>query len=395
MRILLVCNNVSLFGGIERVVCNLANAFAEKGCEVVVYSLEPQKYNGFYVYNSVERGINFIWYQGCHRAGFLKFSKPKSLAGKFWREVKRLLVFPVLYYFKSDKSRKFKKVLKKFNPHIVIDNIYTDDAKKLFKYFAKEKVIRVVHTSFDIHTKFNSGLSNFCQIVLLTPQEMGEFKQKYPQANFHIIPNFIPEIPKQNIDYVNKVVLSVGRLCDGKGFFRLIDIWEIVQKDSRFGEWKLHIVGDGLLKEQIQEKIKAKNLQDSIILKPFTNQIEQEYLQASIYVMTSHYEGLPMVLIEAESFGLPCIAFDVKTGPSDIIENEKSGFLIPDGDLEGYAEKLKALMQNQNLRESMGKRAKEIAQEKFSKEVIMKKWFELFERLSIKRGSIRKFRSLY
>ena len=170
---------------------------------------------------------------------------------------------------------------------------------------------------------------------------------------------------------------------DQKDFFRLVDIWEIVQRDLRFGEWKLHIVGDGLLKEQIQEKIKTKNLQDSIILKPFTNQIEQEYLQASIYVMTSLFEGLPMVLIESASFSLPQISFDINTGPSDIIENEKSGFLVEDNDLEGYAEKLKALMQDQNLRESMGKRAKEIAQEKFSKEVIMKKWFELFERLSM------------
>ena len=102
-------------------------------------------------------------------------------------------------------------------------------------------------------------------------------------------------------------------------------------------------------------------------------------MQASIYVMTSHFEGLPMVLVESASFGLPQISFDINTGPSDIIENEKSGFLIPDGDLEGYAEKLKTLMQNQNLRESMGKRAKEIAQEKFSKEVILLKWQKMFD----------------
>ena len=373
LRILITCDDISMGGGAERVVVNLSNAFVENGCEVWVYSVRQKFADLPYNY---DKRVQFVeYFRG------IGFPKPKSYIGKLWREVKRF----VLWYIYTDWSRQFKKSARKSD--FIICNTHTNKLNKILSQKNnKNKTIKLVHNCYEFYNEFKIDLKIFKNIVLLTEKNLKAFKQKYPQANFHIIPNFIPEIPKQNVDYANKIILSVGRMYKGdqKGFFRLIDIWEIVQKDSRFDEWKLHIVGNGLLKEQIQEKIKTKNFQDSIILKPFTNQIEQEYLKASIYVMTSHFEGFGMVLIEAESFGLPCIAFDINTGPSDIIENEKSGFLIPDGDLEGYAEKLKALMQNQNLRESMGKRAKEIAQEKFSKEVIMKKWFELFERLSIK-----------
>lgn len=378
LRVLITCDDISMGGGAERVVANLSNALVEKGCEVWVYSLNRGFVDLPYHYD--ER----IKLKGCLNG--MGFSKPKNLLGKVWREIKRIVMFPIIYYFNTDVERQFRRGIKSFNPDFIICNTHSNKLNKILsRENNKSRSIKIVHNCCEFYNKFKIDLEIFENIVLLTAQDFKAFKQKYPQANFHIIPNFIPEIPRQNVDYVNKVVLSVGRFAKQKGFSRLIDIWQIIQQDLVFKGWKLIIVGDGELKLEIQEKIKTKNLQDSIILKPFTKEIEQEYLQASIYVMTSLFEGLPMVLIEAASFSLPQISFDINTGPSDIIENEKSGFLIPDGDLEGYAEKLKALMQDQNLRESMGKRAKEIVQEKFSKEVIMKKWFELFERLSMQK----------
>ena len=202
---------------------------------------------------------------------------------------------------------------------------------------------------------------------------------------------------------------------DQKGFLRLLDIWKVVQtkiKDStslaegdkgggfccaemesthplassaREGEiedlsqWKLIIVGDGVLKGEIESKIRALNLGESVLLKPFTKDIEREYLGASIYAMASHFEGFPMVLLESTSYGLVPISFDIATGPSDIIENNKSGFLIADNDLQGYADKLIALMRDESMRKRFGSEAKRIVNENFSKEVIMEKWREVFE----------------
>ena len=144
-------------------------------------------------------------------------------------------------------------------------------------------------------------------------------------------------------------------------------------------EWKLAIVGDGILKSEIQAKIHSLNLQDSIILKPFTKDIECEYLGASIYAMSSHFEGFGMVLAEASSYALPCIAFDIATGPSDIIAHNKSGYLIADNDLESYAKHLIALMSDENLRMRFGAESKRLVSEKFSQSVVIQKWQELLE----------------
>ena len=88
-----------------------------------------------------------------------------------------------------------------------------------------------------------------------------------------------------------------------------------------------------------------------------------------------------MVLIEAQSYALPTISFDIATGPSDIIENEKSGYLIKDNDLNEYATKLKTLMSDESLRAKMGAKSKEIVKSKFSKDVVMKQWENLFKKL--------------
>ena len=146
-------------------------------------------------------------------------------------------------------------------------------------------------------------------------------------------------------------------------------------------QWKLIIVGDGILKDEIETKIKALNLQDSIILKPFTKEIEKEYLSASIYAMSSHFEGFPMVLIESTSYGLAPISFDIKTGPSDIIADNQSGFLVKDNDLQDYADKLITLMSDENLRANFGKKAKTLVSEKFSKEVVIKLWEKVFDEM--------------
>lgn len=94
--------------------------------------------------------------------------------------------------------------------------------------------------------------------------------------------------------------------------------------------------------------------------------------------MTSHTEGFGMVLIEASSYTLPCIAFDIPVGPSAIIKNEKTGFLIEDNNLKEFVSKLCFLMDNKNLREQIDKAARLRIQENFTKEIIIKQWEELF-----------------
>ncbi|ARR03274.1 glycosyltransferase, family 1 [Campylobacter vicugnae] len=376
MKILLIIDDATIVGGVERVVSNLSNTFLENKHEICVISL--------YGYDKKDRKLPFL-YEEQIKLYFLKHIHSKELRSlqvsniflKLLREILRPAVQTINFFIKRSKLSEFKNIISNFKPDFILDNSYSS----IFdNYLSNQKAIKVIHIGFDIYKNVELKHEN---IILLSSKELDSYKTKYPNSNFYIIPNFLPNISNLNTNYSQKCVVSIGRMdrSNQKGFLRLIDIWKLIQDSSEFKDWKLHIVGDGELKEKIENKIKDLNLTNSIILKPFTKDVESEYLSASIYAMTSHFEGLPMVLIEAQSYALPTIAFDIATGPSDIIEDDKSGYLIEDNNLNEYATKLKTLMSDENLRAKMGAKSKEIVKSKFSKDVVMKQWMELFERL--------------
>jgi glycosyltransferase involved in cell wall biosynthesis len=370
---LIVVPDLSIVGGRERVVANLSNELV-KNYKIYITSIFNANKNIVFDYS---KNIELIKLSDIKE---ITLPNVKNPFFKILRELARPLVRFANRIIIKIMSRRFIKLAKEIEPDFIIDN---SDSFINGKFTLKNSaIIKLIHGKFDIYKNFDlDGLQNF---VLLSSKELNKFKTKYPNSNFYIIPNFIPNISNLNTNYSQKVVVSIGRLSKEKGFLRLIDIWKLIQDSSEFKDWKLHIVGDGELKEKIENKIRDLNLTNSIILKPFTKDVESEYLSASIYAMTSHFEGLPMVLIEAQSYALPTISFDIATGPSDIIEDEKSGYLIEDNDLNEYATKLKTLMSDENLRAKMGAKSKEIVKSKFSKDVVMKQWMELFKRIKNK-----------
>ena len=350
MKILLTIGDITLKGGAERVVANLANAYVQIGLDVEILSFyKSGDKEAFELDNRVK--LSYM-----HQKSFDK--KRKNFFYKMSYK------FIESYILKRDfKDKDF--IIFNNSPHF-----------PLFKN-KNTKYIRINHTASK--GRYLKRYDYFDALVLIATGEIDFWKKHHKSVA--IIPNFLPNISNLNTNYSQKVVVSVGRLSKEKGFLRLIDIWKLIQDSKEFKDWKLHIVGDGELKEKIENKIRDLNLTNSIILKPFTKDVESEYLSASIYAMTSHFEGFGMVLIEAQSYALPTISFDIATGPRDIIEDEKSGYLIEDNNLNEYATKLKTLMQDESLRAKMGAKSKEIVKSKFSKEVVMKQWMELFERI--------------
>ena len=164
-----------------------------------------------------------------------------------------------------------------------------------------------------------------------------------------------------------------------KQFDQLLDIFhEFVKRDH---SWELVIIGNGELFDNLQEQIKELDLGDIVKIKPYSHHIEQEYLKASVLLSTSNREGLPMVMIEAMSYGLPVIAYDCKTGPSDIIINRQNGFLIPLDDKEEMLKCMLDIACDDELRSRMSQCA--IADSKrFSPESVYPKWDALFEELA-------------
>lgn len=214
----------------------------------------------------------------------------------------------------------------------------------------------------------------FDKFVVLTHED-----QSYWGAlpNLEVIPNAAMHLTDHFSDGSARRVIAVGRLDYQKGFDRLIRAWDLVQRSGRFADWRLDIFGQGEWHDMLQGMIDERGLAATTRLCRPTTQIGDEYARSSLHVMTSHYEGFGMVIVEAMACGLPSVAFDCKCGPKDIIRPGENGLLVRDGDEEGLAQALMTLMEDDTLRKRMSQRAREVVKE-YSEEAVMARWMRLF-----------------
>jgi glycosyltransferase involved in cell wall biosynthesis len=187
-------------------------------------------------------------------------------------------------------------------------------------------------------------------VVTLTQSNAANFNHAKIIAT---IPNFSTLNPQMHPDYYTKNVVSIGRDCWEKDFSRMRRLWKNVSE--KYPDWQLHIHHN-------------------------TKDVVKAYTAGSIFIMTSRFEGFPLVLIEAMQCGLPCIAFDCPYGPREIIKNGENGFLIPYDDDSSFIEKLTYLMEHPEEREQMGKAAQKTAA-KYDKIQIMNQWKKLLTEL--------------
>lgn len=188
-----------------------------------------------------------------------------------------------------------------------------------------------------------------------------------------VIPNPAPGwTGSYNCD--SKVILSVGQLLPIKRFYLAVEIASSVLKNEQ--EWKWIICGEGPERRRLEKMIHDYGLEDKVLLLGTVLDMNAQYQNAAIVVMTSYMEGLPMVLLEAKAHGIPIVSFDIMTGPSDIIDDSVNGFLIQDNDIETMAEKVSLLMKDRNLRSSFSKQAK-IGLERFNLNNVLNSWERL------------------
>lgn len=243
------------------------------------------------------------------------------------------------------------------------------------------RYVRLWHLNAPKHlsTRKARNLAKFDTLVVLSQKELATW-QSYHKC-VRVIPNFLPHLPTTFSDPSTKVVLSVGRLSGEKGFDRLLDIWAMVQDRAKsqkeLSQWQLHIVGNGALREKLESTIAQKGLRKSVRLVGFRQDMESVYLGASVYAMCSYFEGFGMALAEACSYGLAGIAFDIAAGPSDIITQGRSGYLIENGDKESFATRLCELMRDETRRAEFGTNARELMAQNFSKQAVMPQWQEV------------------
>lgn len=216
--------------------------------------------------------------------------------------------------------------------------------------------------------------SKFDRFVLLTE----EGKKEWTSKNVSVIPNPLWFEADKVSSLDNKVAIAIGRHTHQKGYDRMLDIWSnILQKHP---DWKLKIYGKTNQDYDVMAMAIERGVEGSVLFVEPQADIISAYQEASVFLLTSYWEGFGMVLIEAMECGVPCVAFDCPVGPSEIIENGYNGFLIPDGNIEEYTSKVNMVISDKALREKMGKQARQSVS-KFEIEPIMNKWIALFNSL--------------
>lgn len=218
----------------------------------------------------------------------------------------------------------------------------------------------------------------FDRFVVLTNEDRGYWGT---MPNIEVIPNAAMFMGTRQADMSNKRILAVGRLDYQKGFDRLLDAWRIVQQHPEFHNWRLDIFGQGEWHDQLVQTIRRYGLEQQTAINPPTSDIGAEYARSSMLVMSSNYEGFPMVMIEAMAGGLPVVAFDFLCGPKDIIYPGQNGLIVPNGNIPALADAMMKLMASEPLRQQLSVNARKVT-ETYSEEQVMKQWVGLFRSLT-------------
>ena len=376
MKLIYCTHSICNPGGMERVLLNKVTYLVNKlHWDVSIVTTDQKGHSPFYVFpqevRRVDLGIN---YSDDNSKGTLR-----KISGYLYRRRKhKKRLEALLQQEKADIVVSLYPSESSFIPDI------QDGSKKVLelhycKFFRLQYGRNGLLGWIDKwRTKQDERIvRRFDKFVVLTHEDRG-YWGKLP--NIEVIPNAALHVSDTYSDVSKHRVIAVGRLDYQKGFDRLIEAWEIVQKDNRYSDWQLDIFGQGEWQEKLQRSIEEKGLQHSIRINRPTVHIGHEYVNSSMLVMSSHYEGFPMVMIEAMACSLPVVSFDYKCGPKDIIQEGVNGLLVPDNDIVGLARAMMRLMGDETLRKHLSENAKAIVNT-YSEEVVMNKWVNLFTSL--------------
>lgn len=338
MKILVYFNSMTPAGGIERVISQHISFLVEGGHQVILLT----KDNGFSFYK-LPSTVEF---------DSLEVRMNLDMNSRFKR------IFQVLNVF-CKSIFKLKRKISYHNPEIIYIATPLNLLEVYCTQFHCKNILVTEHSSFLAYNKIYQNIAKklYKKLkLLIVPTTLDSQYYNALGINNHYLPNPLPFYNETSSKLNNKLILNVGRFTNDKRHELLINLWSKT-KGKDLG-WKLKIIGKGENEFKIVELIKNLNLKESVILAPPTKEIETEYLNASVFVLTSIAEGFGLVLAEAMACGVPCISVDCPSGPKDIITNGKTGFLIGEGRFQDFIDNLDLLMENEELRKQMGKQAK-------------------------------------
>ncbi len=370
MRILYVTDALAVWGGIERVLSDKMNYLVrEYGYEVYVVTADQG-----------DHPIPFPLDERVH----VKDMKIRFHQQYKYHGIKRILKYREL---KRIYSNRLNTYISEIKPD-VISCIRDGYASAVLDIKGNIPVIFESHAMYrDVEFENATLMHHFITylkrrkfrkldvIVALTQGDADDWKRVCHHVC--VIPNVVHlnETGKYSPCNSRRVVFA-GRFDFQKNQGSMLNIWSIVQQ--RHPDWFLDMYGNGELMTYYEQEVASRNL--NIHVHSAVPDIFEKFMEASMLVMSSLYEPFGLVLAEAKSCGLPVVAFDCPYGPADIINDGVDGFLVEDRNVDAFAERVCQLIENETLRQKMGKAAISSAQ-RYRPEVIMPKWKQLFTNL--------------
>ncbi|MBO7046999.1 MAG: glycosyltransferase family 4 protein [Prevotella sp.] len=362
-------------GGVERVLTLKANYFAEHfGYDITIILTEGKDKPLFYPLSDkikvINLDINFeeMWTCSFLKKAFVYLKKQRIFKKRLSEELLRIrpdITMSLLrreINFINEIQDGSKKIGELHVNRANYRNFEAGDSNVIKNLFAKYWMRNLV-----------SHLKKLNRFVVLTEEDKASWTEL---DNVEVIPDPLAFDIDKVSPLTNKRVIAVGRYVYQKGFDLLLQAWAKIEKQHPDWELAIYGMGDRTPYKQIIEKLHIDR--NRCHLNGPTDDIKQEYLNSSLFVFSSRFEGFGMVLIEAMACGLPVISFDCPCGPKDIVRHQEDGILVPSGDITLLANAMNQLMSDDTLRQEMSSKAV-LNVRRFQLDVITQKWKSLFD----------------
>lgn len=365
------------YGGIERSVISLANVLSDvyKVEIVSVYKLYDKP--AFDIDSRVK--VSYLIENHKPNREEWKNAVKKLRPIKFIKESYEACITLLL------RKRRTINAIKKMDSDIVIST--RDIFNTWLGEYGKKSILKVAweHNHHHGNEKYAEKIVKSCKnmnyLVLVSDSLRTFYKKKLKESKCKCvyIPNILDNVPDKLSNLSEKRLVSVGRLSREKGYDDLVEVFKLVHEER--GEWELDIIGDGAQKNLVCDKIYTYGMSDCARVHGFQKRdyIDNILNKSSIYLMTSFTESFGLVLIEAMSHGVPCVAFDSAEGANDLIINDNNGYLISSRDKQKMADVIIKLIDDKDLRMRLGKNAREVSL-RYTKSMVKKDWIKLLKR---------------
>jgi glycosyltransferase involved in cell wall biosynthesis len=362
MKIRFLVFDIYGMGGTVRTVLNVTNYLAQSGYDIEIISVFRYRKVPFF---EIDPRIKVIVLHDVVSRRKEDTSLKTRIANRLGK-MKSRLIHP------DDEGFHFFSILsdiKMYNYIKTIDSGILVTTRPSFNIFASKfinkgvAVIGQEHLNFSIYPDRlkKAILKNYIHLdylATLTDEDTVDYKKLLEgndrKVKVRKITNSIPQLQGVVSSLESKTVIAAGRLVPQKGFDLLIDAFKIV--NEKYPDWKLKIFGGGREKANLEDLIEKNKLYNHVILMGPTQHIDLELSKASIYALSSRFEGFGMVIIEAMQCGVPVVSFDCPKGPSEIIDHNEDGILVEDGNTEKFANSLIEMIGNEEKRKRFAKK---------------------------------------